>query len=174
MVHATLEGRRAAAAPLQDGYCHLASGLPGCGRNLLPLRLVAEPASHAAAHAGFYRGDGYVDDLHHHAPHDTPVLLLALSGSQVIKNREQRPSMRDCWLAPPALSFTEGLSSLWPRYRIGMSSQYTQLPRRLIIGNWGSGVGSSRKPRRAQLLCKPSVCVRSGAKRYFISRIYSL
>jgi len=82
--------------------------------------------------------------------------------------------MRDCWLAPPGLSFTEGLSFLWPRYRIGMSSQYTQLPRRLIIGNWGSGVGSSRKPRRAQLLCKPSVCVRSGAKRYFISRIYSL
>src|SRR5215203_7393950 len=85
MVHATLEGRRAAAAPLQDGYCHLASGLPGCGRNLLPLRLVAEPASHAAAHAGFYRGDGDVDDLRHHAPHDTLVLLLALPGSQVMK-----------------------------------------------------------------------------------------
>src|SRR5215203_4906720 len=88
MVHATLEGRRAAAAPLQDGHCHLASGLPGCGRNLLPLRPVAEPASHPAAHAGFYRGDGHVDDLYHHAPHDTLVLLLALPGSQVMKKSE--------------------------------------------------------------------------------------
>ena len=88
LVHAALQGRGSASSPLQDGHRHLACGFPDRVHNLLRFRPVAEPASHAAAHAGLYGGDGHADDLRHHAPHDAPVLLLALPGSQLMKNRE--------------------------------------------------------------------------------------
>ena len=79
MVHASLQARRVATTSLQDGRRHLACGLSGRCHHLLRLWPMAEPAPHAAAHAGLHGGDGHADDLRDHASYDAPVLLLALS-----------------------------------------------------------------------------------------------